>query len=96
MPASVYLWLAVGAGASTAATYVTVILFSALARIYGTQLSRQELFIIYSVVGGIGGAMPMFYWLVFRSYFVNNPLSLEFAIEGKPVRDFVPYWMAGI
>ncbi|MEM1508507.1 MAG: hypothetical protein QXY49_03685 [Thermofilaceae archaeon] len=94
MPASVYLWLAVGAGASTAATYVTVILFSALARIYGTQLTRQELFIIYSIVGGIGGAMPMFYWLVFRSYFINNPLSLEFTIEGKPVRDFVPYWMA--
>ncbi|MCS7105634.1 MAG: hypothetical protein NZ954_08770 [Thermofilaceae archaeon] len=94
LPASAYLWLAVGAGASTAATYVTVILFSALARIYGTRLSRQELFIIYSIVGGIGGAMPIFYWQVFRSYFVNNPLSLEFKVGGVPVRDLVPTWMA--
>jgi hypothetical protein len=94
LPASTYLWLAVGAGASTAATYVTVILFSALARIYGTRLSRQELFIIYSIVGGIGGAMPLFYWQVFRSYFVNNPLSLEFKVGGVAVRDLVPVWMS--
>ncbi|MEM2822997.1 MAG: hypothetical protein QXF69_02780 [Thermofilaceae archaeon] len=94
LPASTYLWLAVGAGASVAATYITVILFSALARLYGASLSRQELFIIYSVVGGIGGAMPLFYWLVFRSYFVNNPLSLEFKLNGLPVRDLVPYWMS--
>ena len=94
MPASIYLWLAVGYGASTAATYVTVILFSALARIYGTQLSRQELFIIYSIVGGIGGALPLYYWLVYRSYFVNNPLSLEFTLMGKPIREYVPIWMS--
>ena len=94
LPASTYLWLAVGSGASVAATYVTVILFSALARIYGTSLTRQELFIIYSIVGGIGGAMPLFYWLVFRSYFVNNPLSLEFTLKGIPVRDLVPNWMS--
>lgn len=94
LPASTYLWLAVGAGASVAATYITVILFSALARLYGARLSRQELFIIYSIVGGIGGAMPLFYWLVFRSYFVNNPLSLAFRVEGVPVRDFVPTWMS--
>ncbi|MEM1853502.1 MAG: hypothetical protein QXR56_07405 [Thermofilaceae archaeon] len=94
LPASTYLWLAVGAGASVAATYITVILFSALARLYGASLTRQELFIIYSVVGGIGGAMPLFYWLVFRSYFVNNPLSLEFKLNGLPVRDLVPYWMS--
>jgi len=93
MPASIYLWLAVGAGASVAATYVTVILFSALARIYGSQLSRQELFIIYLMVGGIGGALPLYYWLIYRSYFVNNPLSLEFTLAGRPIRDYVPTWM---
>lgn len=94
MPASIYLWLAIGAGAAIAATYVTVILFSALARIYGTSLTRQELFIIYSVVGGIGGALPLYYWLVFRGYYINNPLSLEFKLNGVPIRDLVPLWMA--
>ncbi len=94
LPASIYLWFAVGSSVSIAATYVTVILFSALARIYGTELTRQELFIIYSVVGGIGGAQPLYYWLVYRSYYVNNPLSLEFKLNGIPLREYVPVWLS--
>lgn len=94
LPVSIYLWFAVGSSVSVAATYVTVILFSAMARIYGSKLSKQELFIIYSTVGGIGGAMPLYYWLIFRSYFVNNPLSLEFRLAGIPVRNYVPVWLS--
>ncbi|MGQ9596270.1 MAG: hypothetical protein ACUVQY_05255 [Thermoproteota archaeon] len=94
LPSSIYLWFAVGSGVSTAATYVTAILFTALTQIYGRRLSKQELFIIYSIVGGIGGAMPMYYWLVYRSYYVTNPLSLEFRLFGIPLREFVPAWMS--
>lgn len=94
LPSSIYLWFAVGSGVSTAATYVTAILFTALTQIYGRRLSKQELFIIYSIVGGIGGAMPMYYWLVYRSYYVTNPLSLEFTLFGIPLREFVPPWMS--
>ena len=94
LPASIYLWFAVGSSVSIAATYVTVSLFSALARIYGTELTKQELFIIYSIVGGIGGAQPLYYWLVYRSYYVNNPLSLEFKLNGIPLRQYVPVWLS--
>lgn len=94
LPSSIYLWFAVGSGVSTAATYVTAILFTALTQIYGRKLSRQELFIIYSIVGGIGGAMPMYYWLVYRSYYVTNPLSLEFTLFNTPLREYVPTWMS--
>ncbi|MGQ9478674.1 MAG: hypothetical protein ACUVQ0_01465 [Thermoproteota archaeon] len=93
LPASTYLWFAVGSGVSVASTYVTAILFTALIRIYGGRLSKQELFIIYSIVGGIGGAMPLYYWLVYRSYFVTNPLSLEFKLFDIPLRDYVPAWL---
>ncbi|MEM2414517.1 MAG: hypothetical protein QXU42_02410 [Thermoproteota archaeon] len=94
LPASIYLWFAVGSSVSVAATYVTAILFTALARIYGGRLSKQELFIIYSIVGGIGGAMPLYYWFIYRSYYVNLPLSLEFKLGGTPLRDYVPTWMS--
>lgn len=94
LPASIYLWFAVGSGVSIAATYVTAILFTALAQIYGSKLSKQELFIIYAIVGGIGGAMPLYYWLIFRSYYVTTPLSLEFKLFGLPLREYVPQWMS--
>ncbi|MBO3801284.1 MAG: hypothetical protein QXS21_02015 [Thermoproteota archaeon] len=94
MPATIYLYLAVGGTAATAATYVTVILFEALSRFYGARLSRQELFILYTVIGGIGGAVPMFYWLVYRAYYVQSSISVAFSLNGVPIRSLVPIWMA--
>ncbi len=95
LPVSNYLYLSslvvVGAGSA----YVIVILFSEILRMQGQRLSRQELFIMYAVLAGVGGAMPsMYYWLVFRGYFVNSGIASAFSIEGTPIRDLVPVWMA--
>jgi len=94
VPASIYLYLASGGGLALAAAYVIVILASAFSRMYGSPLSKQELFIMYTLVGAIGGNLPIYYWLVFRGYYVQNPISLAFSLRGMPLRDLVPIWMA--
>jgi len=94
VPASTYLFLASGGGLALAATYVIIILASAFSRMYGSPLSKQELFIMYTLVGAIGGNLPIFYWLVFRGYYIQNPISLAFSLNGVPLRDLVPIWMA--
>ncbi|MEM2446252.1 MAG: hypothetical protein QW734_06310 [Candidatus Bathyarchaeia archaeon] len=94
LPATIYLTFSMGTEVGSASMYITAILFTALARIYGGRLSKQELYIIYATVGAIATSVPFYYWLVFRSFFVTNPLSLEFKLFGTPLRELVPVWLS--
>ncbi|MEM2642512.1 MAG: hypothetical protein QXU42_08070, partial [Thermoproteota archaeon] len=94
LPATIYLTFSMGTEVGSASMYITAILFTALARIYGGRLTKQELYIIYATVGSIATSVPFYYWLVFRSFFVTNPLSLEFKLFGTPLRELVPVWLS--
>jgi len=94
IPISTYLYLTSGTAAATVAVYVIVILFSFFSRIWGNPLTKQELFIIYTVVGYVGGSVPFCYWLVYRGFFLHSPIASSFHIMGKPLSELVPFWMA--
>jgi len=96
VPVSVFLYLSVLATIGAGAVYVIVILFNEILRMQGQRLSKQELFTMYTVLGAVasGGWFTIFYWLVFRGYFVNSEIALAFKIGNTPIRNLVPQWMA--
>ena len=94
LPTSLYLNLVSGASVAGAAVYVIAIVFSSFGALFGRELKKQELFIIYSVVGAVAGFIPPYYWFVARSYFMKSPLSYEYKINGVPLPYLVPRWMA--
>jgi len=96
IPVSVFLYLSAMVVVGAGAVYVIVILFSEILRMQGQRLSKQELFMMYSVLGAVGGGgwFTMFYWLVFRGFFVNSDIASAFSVNGIPIRDLVPTWMA--
>jgi len=94
LPLSIYLNLVAGSTLAAAAVYVIVILFSELTRTFGEELSRQELFILYSITGYAAGFIPPFYWLIYRSFFIKQPIVSVFQIEGKPLLELIPWWLA--
>jgi len=95
LPVSIYLSLVSGGGLASAAIYITAILLSEFAILAGSPLTRQEMFIIYSMVGIAATASP-FTTLVFRSYFVRSPITWSFKdpFTGKPIPELIPTWWA--
>jgi len=55
MPGSIYLGLVVGQSMGPAAEWTTIILFTEVARRSFTTLSKQEIYILYYIAGGMGG-----------------------------------------
>lgn len=94
IPVTIYVNLVMGATAAAAAVYLTAILFGQMARFFGSPLTKQELFIIYVTVGGVAGAIPGYYWLLYRAFFVNTPVTQSFVIDGTPLVKLVPSWLA--
>jgi hypothetical protein len=94
IPVNIYLYLSTGMLISTATVYLIAILLSEIARYTGNPLSRQELFIIYVSMGAVAAAIPPYYWLVYRSFFVNTPVTLAYSIEGVPLPYLVPDWIS--
>lgn len=94
LPVSIYMNLVAGAVVGTAAIYVIAIIFSEFSRMFGSRLTRQELFLIYATVGGVASTIPVYYWLVYRSFFVTSPFIREFRIEGVDLIKLVPSWLA--
>jgi len=56
MPGAIYMGLVAGQSLGSAAEWVTIILFAELARRSFTQLSRQEVYILFYVASGIAAA----------------------------------------
>lgn len=93
IPVNIYLYLSSGMLVSTAAVYLIAILLSEIARYTGNPLSKQEMFIIYVSVGVVAAAIPPYYWLVYRSFFVNTPVTFAYNINGVPLPYMVPDWI---
>jgi len=93
VPVNIYLNLSTGMTVSTAATYIIIILLSEMARYSGNPLSRHELFIMYATMGVAATALPPYYWLVYRSFFINTPVTYAYTIDGKPLPYLVEDWL---
>ena len=96
MPGAIYMGLIAGASLGAAAEWVTIILFSELARRSFSALTRQEIYLIYYIAGGlagvIGGTMLAggpFGQLVWNQYLVQSQAAAGFGIA-----EHVPEWVA--
>ena len=57
MPGAIYMGLIAGVSLGAAAEWVTIILFSELARRSFSALTRQEIYLIYYIAGGLAGVV---------------------------------------
>ena len=57
MPGAIYMGLIAGVSLGSAAEWVTIILFSELARRSFSSLTRQEIYLIYYIAGGLAGVI---------------------------------------
>lgn len=93
MPGSIYLGLVVGQSMGPAAEWTTIILFTEVARRSFTRLSRQEVYVLYYIAGGLtamvgglalsGGPFALLIWHQF--FRAAAPAGLA---------DRVPDWVA--
>lgn len=96
MPGAIYMGLIAGTSLGAAAEWVTIILFSELARRSFSALTRQEIYLIYYIAGGlagvIGGTMLAggpFGQLVWNQYLAQSPAAAGFGIA-----EYIPAWVA--
>ncbi len=91
MPGSMFMWLMLGQQLGTPAVWVTLIIFLEIAKRCRTTLTRQEMFVIWSVTFGILGAAIMqqgmtFIWM---QYFMRSDAATQFEIANQ-----IPFWRA--
>jgi len=97
VPASIYLSMLGGGSLALASTVIIAILVSELSRAFGEPLTKQELLVTYeaaSVISAANAAGIGFYWIIFRMFYVKNPLTWAFKIDGVPIPELVPSWLA--
>jgi len=94
IPVSCYLNLTVGAagGAAMAATFVMIIIFSEITRYFGKPLTKQELFIMFSVISFVTAIIPPYYWLIWRAWYARHPVFHQVHLLGKPLTELIPSW----
>jgi hypothetical protein len=90
-PGSMFMWLMLGQQLGTPAVWVTLIIFLEIAKRCRTTLSRQEMFVIWSVTWGILGAAVMEHGMTFiwMQYFVRSDAAVQFEIANQ-----IPFWKA--
>ena len=89
IPGSIYLTLMTGGSMASAATWVTLILFSEVARRALRTLSKQELVVLLHAAGGVIGGGFVFGDFVYRAYLVSSD-----AVRDAGMRDAFPAWFA--
>jgi hypothetical protein len=89
MPGAIYLGLVAGQGLGGAAQWVTIVLFAEVCRRSFLPLSKQEIYLLFYVAGGLAYAAlgdrgisggPMGY-LIWNQYFVQSPQAALIARE---------------
>ncbi|MDX1933879.1 MAG: hypothetical protein SFU56_14870 [Capsulimonadales bacterium] len=89
MPGAIYLGLVAGQGLGAAAQWVTIVLFAEICRRSFLPLSRQELYLLFYVAGGLSAAAlgdrgisggPLGF-LIWNQYFVQSPQAAAIARE---------------
>lgn len=94
MPASIYLGLVAGETMGPAAVWVTIILFTEIAKRSFVQLKRQEVYMLYYLAGGLTGMVGAaalsggpFATLIWNQYLATSPAAASFSGD-------LPSWVA--
>jgi hypothetical protein len=92
MPGSMFMWLMLGRQLGEPAIWVTLIIFLEVAKRCRTTLTRQEMFVIWSVTFGVLGTAIPGWWMdtfVGMTYFVRSDAAVQFEVANQ-----IPYWKA--
>ncbi len=90
LPGSMFMWLMLGQQLGVPAVWVTLIIFLEIAKRCRTKLTRQEMFIIWSVtLGVLGAAMGQGMNFIWMQYFVRSDAATQFEIANQ-----IPFWKA--
>jgi len=94
MPASIYLGLVAGETMGPAAVWVTIILFTEIAKRSFVPLRRQEVYMLYYLAGGLTSIVGVaqlsggpFAGLIWQQYLTNSPAAAQFAND-------IPRWVS--
>lgn len=97
LPVSIYLSLVSGATIAGVFSYIVVILFLEVGSLMNLRLSKQELFIMFVMIG-VAASTPMTDF-IYRHYLVTGPIGWSFIdpFSNKPIPEvvptfYVPYW----
>ena len=95
MPGAIYMGLIAGASFGAAAEWVTIILFSELARRSFSSLTRQEIYLIYYIAGGLAGVIggTMLAGGPFGQLVWNQYLAQSQAAAGFGIAEHIPEWV---
>ena len=88
MPGTIYLSLVAGAGLGPAAQWVTIILFTEMARRSLTTLKRQEVYMLYYMAAALAMTGGPFGPMIFNQYLAQSPQAIGFGIA-----DQLPEWI---
>lgn len=95
LPGSIYLGLMAGASMGPASTWVTVILFTEIARRSFKPLTRQEIYVLLYIAGGmIGGVTMTALGGPFGALIWNQYLTTSNAAEAFGIADQIPNWVS--
>jgi len=96
LPGAIYMGLIAGSTMGPAAEWVTVILFAEVARRSFAPLSRQEIYVLYYIAGGLTHAMAgvmlaggPFGALVWHQYLVQSQVGQALGMAAQ-----IPQWVA--
>ena len=87
MPGAMYLGLVAGGGLGPAAAWVTVVLFSELARRSFAPLKRQEIYMLMYMASGVAGGVGGVAGMIWNQYLVQCPQIGDLA-------KLIPTWVA--
>jgi len=93
IPVNIYSYFVTGQLWGTVAVVFITIIFSELTRLTRIGLSKQEVLTLYYAAAWGGYALPIYYNIIFRSYFVNSPFVESYSIGGRPMAEYIPSWL---
>ncbi len=96
IPVSIYASLLIGSGLAGPAVFATTVLMVEIARLFRQPLTKQETLILYygAGVGGATWGSTFVSLLLYRTYFIHSPFAFIYKINGVPLADLVPSWLA--
>jgi len=90
VPGNMYLQLMIGGGLGAAAQWVTIILFTEVAKRSFTTLKRQEVYLLFYVASSlISAETGTFRGLIWSQYLIQSPAAKQFGIA-----HLIPKWVA--
>ncbi len=88
MPGTIYLSLVAGSGLGPAAQWVTIILFTEIARRSFTTLRRQEVYILYYMAAALAMTGGPFGAMIANQYLIQSPQAIGFGMS-----ELIPEWI---